>query len=65
MASKLSRLEELREGEYEAPYGRIIIRRMDGGYKIEIYINSKALTDAAAKQILRSFMYPLGVERPA
>ena len=65
MSAKLSMLEELREGEYEVPYGRILIRRVDGGYKIEIFINSKTLTDATAKQIVRSFMSPLGAERPA
>ena len=54
MATKPLKLEELEEGEYEAPYGRVVVSRADGGYKIVIYIDERALGGNAAKQILQS-----------
>jgi hypothetical protein len=56
MPVKMPKLEELEEGEYEMPYGRVVVSRVDGGYKIVIYISEKALGKAAAKQIVKSFL---------
>ena len=60
MAAKVLKLEELEEGEYEVPYGRVAVTRVDGGYKIVIYIDEKALGKNAAKQILQSFFASAG-----
>jgi len=60
MATKLLKLEELEEGEYEVPYGRVAVSRTDGGYKIVIYIDERALGKNAAKQILQSFFASTG-----
>jgi hypothetical protein len=64
MAAKVLKLEELEEGEYEVPYGRVTIRRADGGYKIVIYIDERALGRNAAKQILQSFLAPVNGGKP-
>jgi hypothetical protein len=56
MSAKLAKLEELREGEYETPFGRVVISRADGGYRIVIYTDERALGKNAAKQILQSFL---------
>ena len=58
MSTKMA-LEELKEGEYEAPFGKVTIRRTDDGYKIEIYINEKELGRKAAMQIALSLVGPL------
>jgi hypothetical protein len=58
MASKLMKLEELEEGEYRAPFGRVVVNRVDGGYKIVVYINEKSLGENTVKQILQSFLSP-------
>ena len=64
MAAKVLKLEELEEGEYEVPYGRVVVSRVDGGYKIVVYINERALGRNAAKQILSSFLAPVNVVKP-
>lgn len=56
MSTKLLKLETLEEGEYEMPFGKVIVSRADGGYKITIYINEKAVGKAMAAQILQSFL---------
>ena len=56
MATKLLRLEELEEGEYETPFGRVVVNRVDGGYKIVVYVNEKELGKTAARQILQPFL---------
>ncbi len=58
--AKLFKLEEFEEGEYEVPFGRVAVRRVDGGYKIVVYINEKALGKNAARQILSSFLASAG-----
>jgi hypothetical protein len=40
------------------PYGRVAVTRVDGGYKIVVYIDEKALGKNAARQILSSFLAP-------
>jgi len=60
MAAKVLKLEELEEGEYELPYGRVAVSRADGGYKIVIYIDEKALGKTAARQILQSLFASAG-----
>jgi len=64
MAAKVLKLEELEEGEYELPYGRVAVSRADGGYKIVVYIDERALGKNAAKQILQSFLAPVNVGKP-
>jgi hypothetical protein len=56
MAAKLAKLETLEEGEYEMPFGKVIVSRADGGYKITIYINERAVGRAVAAQILQSLL---------
>jgi len=56
MSAKVPKMEVLEEGEYETPYGRVIVRRVDGGYKIVIYVDEKALGKATARQIVKSFL---------
>jgi len=58
MSTKMAALEELKEGEYEVPFGKVTIRRTDGGYKIEIYINEKELGRKMAMQIAFSLIGP-------
>ena len=59
MSTKMAALEEgLKEGEYETPFGKVSIRRTDGGYKIEVYINEKELGRKAAMQIALSLIGP-------
>jgi len=57
MSTKMA-LEELKEGEYEVPFGKVTIRRIDGGYKIEVYINEKELGRKAAMQVAFSLVGP-------
>jgi pyruvate/2-oxoglutarate/acetoin dehydrogenase E1 component len=56
MSTKM--VEELREGEYEVPFGRVSITRTGDGYKIVIYINERELGRNAAKQIAFSLIGP-------
>ena len=63
MAAKLFKLEELEEGEYELPYGRVTVSRTDGGYKIVVYVNEKALGKSAVRQMLQSLL-AAGGENP-
>lgn len=56
MASKLLKLEELKEGKYEAPFGRVVVNRVDGGYKIVVYINEKSLGKNTMTQIVQSLL---------
>jgi len=56
MAAKMPKLEMLEEGEYELPYGKVVVSRSGGGYKIVIYIDEKTVGRAAAEQILKSFL---------
>ncbi len=64
MAAKLLRLEEFEEGEYETEFGRVSVRRVDGGYKIVAYVNEKAASRNAVKRILQQFLtQALGGER--
>ena len=60
MAAKVLKLEELEEGEYEVPYGKVAVTRVDGGYKIVIYISERALGKTAARQILQSLFASAG-----
>jgi len=64
MTAKVLKLEELEEGEYEVPYGRVAVSRADGGYKIVIYISERALGKAAARQILQSLFASAGGGKP-
>jgi len=52
-------LEELKEGEYEVPFGKVIISRTGDGYKIVVYINERELGRNAAKQIAFSLVGPI------
>jgi hypothetical protein len=56
MSVKTANLEELKEGEYETQFGRIVVERIGDGYKITIYINERALGRNIAKQIALSFI---------
>jgi hypothetical protein len=58
MSTKTVALEELKEGEYEVPFGKVTIRKTYDGYKIEIYINEKELGRRAAMQIAFSMIGP-------
>jgi hypothetical protein len=60
MAAKLLKMEELREGEYRAPFGRVVVRRTDGGYKIVVYINEKVVEKDAVKEIVQSLLNSAG-----
>ena len=54
MSAKLAKLEEFREGEYELPFGRVSVSRVDGGYRIVIYIDERAVGKAVATQMLQT-----------
>jgi hypothetical protein len=58
MSVKLANLDDLREGEYETQFGKVVITRTDSGYKITFYINEKALGRNIAKQIIYSLVGP-------
>jgi hypothetical protein len=60
MATKLLKLKELEEGEYETSFGRVVVKRTEGGYKIVAYVSEKELGRNAVKQILQSFLTPVG-----
>jgi len=62
MASKLLKLEELKEGKYRAPFGGAVVNRADGGYKIVVYINEKLLGESAVKEIVQSLLNSAGGE---
>jgi len=57
-AVKTVTLDELKEGEYETQFGKVIIDRTNDGYKITIYINEKRLGHSIAKQIVLSMVGP-------
>jgi len=59
MPTKMADLEEgLKEGEYEVPFGKVIISRKYDGYKIEIHINERELGRKVATQIALSLIGP-------
>jgi len=58
MAAKLMKLEELKEGENKAPFGRVVIRRTDGGYKVVAYISERELEKNEVKQMIKSLLNP-------
>jgi hypothetical protein len=58
MSTKTVALEELKEGEYETQFGKVILRKTYDGYKIEIYINEKELGRRVAMQIAFSMIGP-------
>jgi len=58
MAAKLMKMEELEEGEYEAPFGRVIVSRTEGGYKIVAYISERELEKNEVKQMIKSLLNP-------
>jgi hypothetical protein len=62
MASKLLKLEELKEGKYEAPFGRVVVNKVDGDYKIVVYINEKSLGKSTMKQIIQPLLNSAGGE---
>jgi hypothetical protein len=62
-ASKLLKMEELGEGEYKAPFGRVVVSRTDGGYKIVVYINEKPLGKSAVKEIAQPLLTSAGGEK--
>ena len=64
MVAKLLKLEMLEEEEYEAPFGRVVVSKTDGGYKIVVYVSEKALGKGAVKRLLRSLLAPAG-KKPA
>jgi len=56
---KTAALEELKEGEYDVPFGKVIISKNSDGYKIVVYINERELGRNAAKQIAFSLVGPI------
>ena len=64
MSTKLLKLDELKEGRYEAPFGRVVVNKVDGGYKIVVYINEKSLEKDAVKEVVQSLLNSAG-EEPA
>jgi hypothetical protein len=63
VASKLLKLEELGEGEYKTPFGRVVVSRTDGGYKIVVYINEKSLGKSAVKEIVQPLLTSAAAKR--
>ena len=63
MAAKLIKLKELKEGEYETPFGRVVVNRVDGCYKIVVYINENAVGRDAAREIVQSLLNSAGGEK--
>jgi len=49
---------ELKEGEYEVPFGKVAVKRTDSGFKIVIHVNGKKLGQQMAKQIAYSLVGP-------
>jgi hypothetical protein len=49
---------ELKEGEYEVPFGKVVIERTDNGFKIVIHVSGKKLGQQLAKQIAYSLIGP-------
>jgi hypothetical protein len=62
MSTKLLKLDELKEGRYEAPFGRVVVNKVDGGYKIVVYINEKSLEKDAVKEVVQSLLNSAGGE---
>ena len=59
MSTKMAALlDDLKEGEYETQFGKVIINRTGDGYKIVIYINERELGRGIAKQIALSIVGP-------
>jgi hypothetical protein len=59
MSTKMAALEELlKEGEYEAPFGKVVITRSGGVYKIVIYVDERELGRKAAMQVVASLVGP-------
>jgi hypothetical protein len=59
MSVKTINAEELlKEGEYETQFGKIVIDKIEGGYKITFYINGAELGRNLAKQIALSLVGP-------
>jgi len=55
---KTAVLEDLKDGEYETQFGKVVISSTDSGYKIYIYIDGKKLGRNMAKQIALSMIGP-------
>jgi len=58
-----AKLFKLEEGEYNAPFGRVIVSRVDGGYKIVVYVSEKAPGWSTVRQMLQSLV-TAGGENP-
>jgi len=58
VSTKTANLEELKEGEYEVPFGTVIVTKTSYGYKIVIYIDEKRLGRNMANQIALSMVGP-------
>jgi len=58
VSTKTANLEELKEGEYDVPFGTVIVSRTSYGYKIVVYIDEKRLGRNMANQIALSMVGP-------
>jgi hypothetical protein len=58
MSVKTAALDDIKEGEYETQFGKVVVSRSGDGYKITIYINERELGRNIAKQIAVSLVGP-------
>jgi hypothetical protein len=58
IANMFQKLDETLEGEYKTPFGAVIVRRTDGGYKIIIQIDDRVIGRNVARQIALSLLSP-------
>jgi hypothetical protein len=59
MSTKMAALEELiKEGEYDTPFGRVLITRTDSGYRVVISINEREIGRNMARQLIYSLVGP-------
>ena len=58
MAANTAALEELKEGEYETHFGKVVLKKTYDGYKIIIHVNGSRLGRHLASQIAYSLIGP-------
>jgi hypothetical protein len=58
MSVRTAALEDLKEGEYETQFGKVVIAKTSDGYRITFYIDGKTLGRNMANQIALSLVGP-------
>ncbi len=56
--SMSQKMVEVQEGEYKVPFGTVVVRKTDYGYKIVIHIDGREIGRSFAKQLALSLLGP-------